>query len=112
LRLMQGMFLGRAEMGAERIAGWLGRSADSTFRSGGAPAHSSGRLQRLRAREAKRFGADAVVAGGRRHQEMEDFIEWALRYDGGDFTIRSLQKHQAWLAALPCPVCVSMESGR
>ena len=26
------------------------------------------------------------------------------RYDDGDFTVRSLQKHQAWLAKLPCPV--------
>jgi hypothetical protein len=62
------------------------------------------RLKRLRAREAMRFGADAVAPGGWRHQEMEDFIEWASRYDEGDFSIRSLQKHQAWLAALPCPV--------
>jgi hypothetical protein len=62
------------------------------------------RLQRLRDREATRFGADAIALGGWRHQETKDFIEWASRYDGGDLTIRSLQKHQSWLAALPCPV--------
>jgi len=44
------------------------------------------RLNRLRAREATRFGADAVAPGGWRHQEMEDFIEWASRYDAGDLT--------------------------
>jgi hypothetical protein len=62
------------------------------------------RMGRLRAREAKRFSADAVAPGGWRHQEMEDFIEWASRYDDGGFDVRSLQKHQAWLAVLPCRV--------
>ena len=31
-------------------------------------------------------------------------LDLATRYEDGDHTIRSLQKHQAWLAALPCPV--------
>jgi adenylate kinase family enzyme len=61
------------------------------------------RLQRLRAREAMRFGADAVVAGGWRHKELEEFIEWASQYDD-DRASRSLAKHEAWLATLPCPV--------
>ena len=34
------------------------------------------RLQRLRAREATRFGADAVAAGGWRHEATEKFIQW------------------------------------
>jgi hypothetical protein len=59
------------------------------------------RLQRLRVREARRFGADAVAP---RHQETKEFIEWASRYDDGGLTVRSLQKHQPWLAALPCRV--------
>ncbi len=62
------------------------------------------RLQRLRAREATRFGADAVAPGGWHHQETEDFIEWASRYDHGDTVSRTHQKHQAWLGSLPCPV--------
>jgi adenylate kinase family enzyme len=62
------------------------------------------RLQRLRAREATHFGADAVAPGGWRHRETEQFIEWASRYDDGDQEGRSLAKHQAWLAALPCPI--------
>jgi thymidylate kinase len=62
------------------------------------------RLQRLRAREARHFGTDAVAPGGWRHQETEDFIEWASRYDEGDREGRTLAKHQAWLDTLPCSV--------
>jgi hypothetical protein len=62
------------------------------------------RLQRLRAREAILFGADAVAPGGWRHQEVEEFVDWAARYDDDDGVSRNLTKHQAWLAALPCPV--------
>jgi hypothetical protein len=62
------------------------------------------RLQRLRAREATRYGADAVVPGGWRHKETEEFIEWASHDEDGDRASRNLAKHQLWLAALPCPV--------
>jgi adenylate kinase family enzyme len=62
------------------------------------------RLQRLRAREATHFGADAVGPGGWRHEETEDFIEWASHYDGGEREGRSLTRHREWVAALPCPV--------
>ena len=61
------------------------------------------RLQRLRAREAAHFGADAVAAGGWRHKETEEFIEWASGYEDGTAS-RNLLKHQIWLGALPCPV--------
>jgi len=61
------------------------------------------RLRRLRAREARHFGADAVAPGGCRNRETEEFVEWASHYDDGDREGRSLAKHQAWLAALPCP---------
>jgi hypothetical protein len=62
------------------------------------------RLQRLRAREARHFGADAVADGGWRHRETEDFIEWASHYDVGDREGRTFEKHQTWLAKLPCRV--------
>ena len=62
------------------------------------------RLRRLRAREATRYGADAVAPGGWRHKETEDFIQWASQYDDGDRASRSLAKHLQWIAALPCPV--------
>jgi adenylate kinase family enzyme len=62
------------------------------------------RIARLRAREAKQFGAAAIAPGGARHDEHEDFIRWAAGYDTGTEVSRSLAKHEAWLAALPCPV--------
>jgi adenylate kinase family enzyme len=62
------------------------------------------RLHRLRAREATRYGADAVAPGGWRHKETEEFVEWASQYEDGDRASRNLAKHQAWLAALPCPI--------
>ena len=61
------------------------------------------RLQRLRAREATLFGTEAVAAGGWRHEQTEEFIEWASGYEDGKAS-RNLAKHQAWLGALPCPV--------
>ncbi len=62
------------------------------------------RMQRLRAREAVHFGADVVAPGGWRHQETEDFIEWASHYEDGSREGRNLVRHEAWLATLPCPV--------
>ena len=62
------------------------------------------RMRRLREREATHFGADAVVAGGWRHEETESFLEWAAHYEDGTREGRSLSKHEAWLATLPCLV--------
>jgi adenylate kinase family enzyme len=62
------------------------------------------RLQRLRAREALRYGAEAVAPGGPRHESTEEFVEWASHYDDGTRKGRSLIQHEAWLAALPCPI--------
>jgi adenylate kinase family enzyme len=105
LRLMREMFLGR---GGWVLSGSLEGWGDPLIPQFDLVAFvhtaQATRLQRLRAREARRFGADAVAPDGWRHRETEDFIEWASRYDDGGLAIRSLQKHQAWLAALPCPV--------
>jgi adenylate kinase family enzyme len=62
------------------------------------------RMQRLRAREATHFGADAIAPGGWRHEETKAFIEWASHYEDGTGEGRNLARHQAWLAKLPCPV--------
>ena len=62
------------------------------------------RLERLRAREAQRFGAEVVGPGGARNQQVEAFIEWASHYDDGTREGRNLARHQAWLATLPCRV--------
>ena len=62
------------------------------------------RLRRLRDREARHFGVDAVSPGGWRHQETEEFIEWASHYDDGKREGRNLPCHQAWLQTLACPL--------
>jgi adenylate kinase family enzyme len=62
------------------------------------------RLQRLREREATHFGERAVDPGGWRHEESQSFIEWASHYEDGSREGRSLATHEAWLAALLCPV--------
>lgn len=62
------------------------------------------RLSRLRDRESRRFGAVATAPGGWRHEETEDFIEWASHYDDGTREGRTRARHEAWVAALPCPV--------
>jgi len=62
------------------------------------------RLQRLRSRETTHFGADAVAPGGWHYEDTASFIEWASHYEDGSREGRSLAKHEAWLARLPCPV--------
>jgi adenylate kinase family enzyme len=62
------------------------------------------RIARLRAREAKQFGAGAIAPGGSRHREHETFITWSADYDAGMAAGRNLVRHEAWLAKLPCPV--------
>ena len=62
------------------------------------------RAARIRAREARRFGEEAVAPGGWRHSETQAFIEWASQYDSGEAEGRSLTRHEALLAKLTCPV--------
>jgi cytidylate kinase len=61
------------------------------------------RLERLRAREAARFG-DRLLENGDMHQEHQDFLAWASQYDGGGIDMRSRRMHEEWVARLPCPV--------
>jgi adenylate kinase family enzyme len=62
------------------------------------------RMRRLREREATHFGTDVVAPGGCRHEETESFLEWAAHYEDGTREGRSLERHEAWLATLSCPV--------
>ena len=62
------------------------------------------RLDRLRRREASRYGAAAIAAGGALHRDHIEFLDWAARYDQGPPEMRSRAMHQHWLAKLPCPV--------
>lgn len=61
------------------------------------------RITRLKAREARRFGA-AIESGGERYEEYQAFIAWAAEYESGALPGRNLRRHEAWLADLPCPV--------
>jgi adenylate kinase family enzyme len=56
------------------------------------------RLERLRARESLRYGAERPSA------ESDEFLEWAAHYDDGSLPGRSLARHDAWLSRLPCHV--------
>jgi hypothetical protein len=62
------------------------------------------RLERLRARELRRYGHEAIASGGRLHQAHVAFLDWAARYDDGDPVERSRAMHDAWLATLTCRV--------
>lgn len=62
------------------------------------------RVERLRRREAARYGADAVAAGGGLHAESRAFLDWAAGYESAPADGRSRARHETWLAALPCPV--------
>jgi adenylate kinase family enzyme len=104
LRLMRDIFLDRD--------GWV---LSGSLDGWGAPvvpffdlvifvlARTEVRLQRLRHREARRFGAGAISPGGWRHQETEEFIAWASHYEDGSREGRNLTRHQAWLTTLTCP---------
>jgi adenylate kinase family enzyme len=111
LRLMAEMFLGRP---AWVLSGSLDGWGDSlipyfdltVFVRTAAPL----RLRRLRDREARRYGAE-VLSSGARHQDSLAFLTWASRYDGGDLTIRSLVRHEAWLHTLRHP-CLRVDGAR
>lgn len=61
------------------------------------------RRLRLLAREHARYGA-RLAPGGAMHGAHRQFIAWADGYEAGDRPGRSLARHEAWLARLPCPV--------
>jgi adenylate kinase family enzyme len=62
------------------------------------------RLKRLTAREAGRYGLEAIAPGGRNHEQFIEFMAWTAQYDDGAPTMRSRALHEEWLAKLPCPV--------
>jgi adenylate kinase family enzyme len=62
------------------------------------------RLQRLREREARRFGP-RIVTGGDMHGQHQAFLEWASQYDTGSSEMRSRKLHEQWLKKLRCNVC-------
>ncbi len=61
------------------------------------------RLDRLRAREAKRYGED-VLPGGSMYEQSQEFLEWAALYDHAGEEVRSLKLHEQWMSELTCPI--------
>jgi adenylate kinase family enzyme len=66
------------------------------------------RIARLKAREQRRFGKEALAPGGAMHKAHVAFMNWAAAYDEGSDDMRSRRRHEQWLAALPCP-CIHVE---
>lgn len=105
LRLMRGLFLDRADWvlsgsldgWGNPIVTWFNLVVFLTL-------PTPVRIERLRARERTRYGAEAITPGGWQHQHFADFIDWASHYDDGTREGRSRRRHEAWLAALPCPM--------
>lgn len=62
------------------------------------------RLTRLRQREARRYGAEAVAPGGAYHTSFTAFMTWAAGYDDPGFQGRNLVRHRMWLRQINCPV--------
>jgi adenylate kinase family enzyme len=61
------------------------------------------RLERIRAREAARYGTERLAPGGDLHQVFEKFIDWAAQYDTSE-NIRGKSFEINWLSQLSCPV--------
>lgn len=60
------------------------------------------RLERLRARDVRRHGPEAIASGGALHQAHIEFLDWAGGYDTGGPEMRSRALHEAWLSNLTC----------
>jgi adenylate kinase family enzyme len=61
------------------------------------------RMERLRRREAVRYGA-RILPGGDMAAASEAFFAWAEAYDTGGPAQRSLAAHEAWLSTQTAPV--------
>ncbi|MCC7244163.1 MAG: hypothetical protein IT269_00670 [Saprospiraceae bacterium] len=62
------------------------------------------RLERIRERETRRYGAERIAPGGDLHAVFEKFCTWAAAYDEPSDNPRCRDRELAWLEALPCPV--------
>jgi adenylate kinase family enzyme len=105
LRLMRELFLGKTSwVLSGSLIGW-GDSIIPYFDMVVLLSVSTeARLERLRKREAIRFGAEAIAPGGERYEETREFLGWASRYEDDSGASRNRAEHEAWLAALDRPV--------
>lgn len=61
------------------------------------------RIERIRRREAERYGDD-ILPGGPLYEKSREFVAWAASYDTStESTSRNLGRHRAWLESIPCP---------
>jgi adenylate kinase family enzyme len=105
LRLMHEVFVPRADwVLSGAIDGWGGALTEMIDLVVFVSTPTDIRLARLREREARHFGVEATAEGGWRHSDTEEFVDWASHYDRGSREGRSRSRHEAWLAALKCPV--------
>jgi adenylate kinase family enzyme len=102
---MRGVFLPRADwVLSGSIEGWGNELSDAIDLVVFVVTPTDVRLARLRAREARHFGAEAIAQGGWRYPEAEKFFDWASHYEDGTREGRSRSRHEAWLSSLMCPV--------
>lgn len=105
LRLMQEVFLPRADwILSGSVAGWMEAVTHHFDLVVFLFTPTEVRLARLRDRETRHFGAEAVGPGGWRQQETVDFLAWAGEYDDATREGRSLALHEAWLKTITCPL--------
>lgn len=65
---------------------------------------SETRLERIRRREIRRYGAERLAPGGDLNLVFEKFLAWAAAYDLENENIRSRANEWQWLERLACPV--------
>lgn len=62
------------------------------------------RMDRLRDRQARQFGAAAIAPGGANFDNTAELYAIAEGYETGSGPYRTRSRHEAWLATLRCPV--------
>lgn len=62
------------------------------------------RIKRLKERERKEFGVEALSPGGKMYENHKGFLEWASKYDNGGLDMRSKLTHELWLSKIDCSV--------
>ena len=59
------------------------------------------RMARLKKREIDRYGLEAISPGGWFHENHQEFMAWAEKYDLGGEDMRSRTVHEQWISKLP-----------
>lgn len=102
---MEALFLPRSDwVLSGSLSGWGDALTTRLDVVGFVRTRSDVHLKRLRDREARRHGFEAIHSGGPIHKQFEAFIAWASGYDDDKLDGRRLVRHEAWLQALHCPI--------